>query len=129
MAKRPLPFSLVCPVRVRKLDKVSPVVLHLLYRFEDVVYCAVTQLLFGTRLVHFVVPASAEMFEGRDIYDLIGEIVCQLWHKLLKEPSICVDRVSGQGGHLETHIELSKELKEHCLSLIHCNSGLTHLIK
>ena len=88
------------------LDKVSLIVFHLLYALKYVIDSAMSKLLLGSPLTHFMIPPTAQMLEGGYIDDLVRQEVCQLGHVFLQETLVRVDRVACQGGGLVAHVNL-----------------------
>ena len=53
-------------------DKVSLIVFHLLYALEYIIDRAMSELLLGSRLTHFMIPPAAQVLEGSHIDNLVG---------------------------------------------------------
>ena len=88
------------------LDKVSLIVFHLLYALENVIDRAMSKLLLGSPLTHFMIPSTAQVLKRGYIDDLVGQEVSQLGHVFLQETLVGMDRVTCQRGRLVAHVDL-----------------------
>ena len=111
------------------LDKVSLIVFHLLYALENVIDRAMSKLLLGSPLTHFMIPSTAQVLERGDIDDLVGQEVSQLGHVFLQETLVGMDRVTCQRGRLVAHVDLVKEFQNQRLGLLDGGSGLSDGLK